>query len=167
MNWVSIASGNGFAPNRRQAITWTKADLLLIGPLGTYFSEILIEIQTFSFKKMHLKMPSGKWWLSCPGDELSAADIYELWYIALVFVDEWYAMKMFKSLIRAFHIFQRWLDIYYQFILTHIPWTKVATIWQRIFWDTFSWLKRFLFWLKFHWSLFLWVQLTISHHWFR
>ena len=36
------------------------AGILLIGPLGTNFSEILIEIHTFSFKKMHLKMSSGK-----------------------------------------------------------------------------------------------------------
>ena len=28
----------------------------LIGPLGTNFSEILIEIRPFSCKKMHLKM---------------------------------------------------------------------------------------------------------------
>ena len=34
---------------------------MLIGPLGTNFSEILIEIFTFSFKKMHFKMSSGKW----------------------------------------------------------------------------------------------------------
>ena len=31
------------------------------GPLGTNFSEMLIEIHTFSFKKIHLKMSSGKW----------------------------------------------------------------------------------------------------------
>ena len=35
---------------------------LLIGHLGTNFSEILIEIRTFSFKKMHLKRLSVKWW---------------------------------------------------------------------------------------------------------
>ena len=35
--------------------------MLLIGPLGINFSEILIEIKTFSFEKMHLKMPSAKW----------------------------------------------------------------------------------------------------------
>ena len=35
--------------------------MLLIGPLGTNFSEILIGIQTFSFMKMHLKMSSAKW----------------------------------------------------------------------------------------------------------
>ena len=37
------------------------AGILLIGHLGTNFSEILIEIYTFSFKKIHLKMPSAKW----------------------------------------------------------------------------------------------------------
>ena len=48
---------------RRQAIIWTNAGILLIGPgpLGTNFSEILIEILTFSFKEMKLKMSSGKW----------------------------------------------------------------------------------------------------------
>ena len=44
----------------RQAIIWTNTGILLIGPLGTKFSEILIEIYTCSFKKMHLKMLSGK-----------------------------------------------------------------------------------------------------------
>ena len=39
----------------------------LIGPLGTNFSEIWIGILSFSFKKMHLKMSSGKWRPSCPG----------------------------------------------------------------------------------------------------
>ena len=34
--------------------------ILLIGPLGTNFSEILIEIQIFLFRKMHLKMSSAK-----------------------------------------------------------------------------------------------------------
>ena len=46
---------------RRQAIIWTNAGILLIEPLGTNFSEILIRIQAFSFKKMHLKMSSAKW----------------------------------------------------------------------------------------------------------
>ena len=34
--------------------------ILFIGPLGITFSEILIGIQTFSFKKMHLQMSSAK-----------------------------------------------------------------------------------------------------------
>ena len=59
-----IGSDNGLSPQRRRAIIWTNAGILLIGPLGTNFSEILIEIQTCSFKKMHLKMSSAKWRLS-------------------------------------------------------------------------------------------------------
>ena len=49
VNWVSIGSDNGLSPSRRQAITWTNADLLSIGPLGTNFSEIRIKIEIFSF----------------------------------------------------------------------------------------------------------------------
>ena len=58
---TTISSDNGLSPERRQAIIWTIAGMLLIGPLGTNFSEILIWIQTFSLKKMHLKMSSAKW----------------------------------------------------------------------------------------------------------
>ena len=46
--WVNkltiIGSDNGLSPERRQAIIWTNAGILLIGPLGTNFGEILIEI---------------------------------------------------------------------------------------------------------------------------
>ena len=62
-----IGSDNGLSPGRRQAIIWAIAGILLIGPLGTNFSEILIGIQTFSIKKMHLKMSSAKWRLFCLG----------------------------------------------------------------------------------------------------
>ena len=62
-----IGSDNGLSPGRRQAIIWINAGILLIGSLGTNFSEILMEIYKFSFKKMHLKMSSGKWRLSCLG----------------------------------------------------------------------------------------------------
>ena len=37
-----IGSDNGLSPDRRQAIIWTNAGILLIGPLETIFSEILI-----------------------------------------------------------------------------------------------------------------------------
>ena len=62
-----IGSDNGLSPGRRQAIIWTNAGILLIGPLGTNFSEILIGIQMLSFKKMHLKMSSAKWRPFCLG----------------------------------------------------------------------------------------------------
>ena len=51
-----IGSDNGLAPGRHQSITWINASILLIGPLGTHFSDILIEIHTFSFTKMHLNI---------------------------------------------------------------------------------------------------------------
>ena len=60
-----IGSDNGLSPDRCQAIIWTNAGILLIGLLGTYFGEIFIEIHTFSFTKMHLKMSSGKRWPFC------------------------------------------------------------------------------------------------------
>ena len=51
-----IGSDNGLSPGRHQAIIWTNAAILSIRPLGTNFSEILIEIPIFSFKKSNLKM---------------------------------------------------------------------------------------------------------------
>ena len=62
-----IGSDNGLSPDRRQAIIGTNAGILLIGPLGTDFSEILIEILTFSFKKMRLKVSSANRRPSCLG----------------------------------------------------------------------------------------------------
>ena len=50
-----IGPDNGLSPARRQAIIWTNAGILLIGPLWTNFSEILAEIITLSFNKMYLK----------------------------------------------------------------------------------------------------------------
>ena len=42
-----IGSDNDLSPGRRQAVIRTNAEILLIGHLGTIFSEILIEILTF------------------------------------------------------------------------------------------------------------------------
>ena len=60
-----IGSDNGLLPGRHQAIIWTNAGISLIGPLGTYLSEILIKIYVFSFKKMYLNMSSGNWQPFC------------------------------------------------------------------------------------------------------
>ena len=62
-----IGSDNGLSPGRRQAIIWTSAGILLIGPLWTNFSEIFIRMRIFSFKKMHLKMSSAKCRPFCVG----------------------------------------------------------------------------------------------------
>ena len=68
-----VASDNGLPPDQRQAIIWTNTGILLIGPLGTNFSEIVIEIYTFSFKKMQLKTSSAKWQPFCLGLNVSSA----------------------------------------------------------------------------------------------
>ena len=60
-----IGSDNGLSPDRRQAITWTSDGILLIGPIGTSFSETLSKIQTFSLKKMRFKVSSAKWRAFC------------------------------------------------------------------------------------------------------
>ena len=60
-NVTIIGSDNGLTPGRHQAIIWTNAGIWLIGTLWTNFSEILIQIHTFSFNKMRLKRSSAKW----------------------------------------------------------------------------------------------------------
>ena len=56
-NWLN----NEMVPNGREAIIWTNTDLLLIEPLGTNASEILIKKRQFSCKKINLNMSSVKW----------------------------------------------------------------------------------------------------------
>ena len=51
-----IGLDNVMSPGLHQAIIWTNAVILLIRPLGTNFSEILIEIYAFSFNRMYRKM---------------------------------------------------------------------------------------------------------------
>ena len=74
---TTTSSDNGLSPDRRQAIIWTNVGILLIVPLGTNFSEILIEIYTFSFNKMHLKMSSGQCLPFCLG--LNVLKMYRWW----------------------------------------------------------------------------------------
>ena len=79
-----IGSDNGVSLDRRQAIIWTNAASLWIGPLETNFSEILIEILTFSFKKMRLKVSSAKRRPFCLGLNVSIhpnriSEIYMPW----------------------------------------------------------------------------------------
>ena len=62
-----IGSGDGLSPDRCQAIIWTNAGILLIAPVGTNFSELLIKVHTYSFSTMHLNMSSEKWQPPCLG----------------------------------------------------------------------------------------------------
>ena len=64
---TTIGLDNGLSPGQCQTSIKTNAGILLIGPLGTNLSEILIIIYPLSFRKMHLKMSPGKWWPFCLG----------------------------------------------------------------------------------------------------
>ena len=72
-------SCNGLLPAHCQAITWTNADLLLIGPLGTNFREIWIKMWNFSLVKIHSKKSSTKWQSFCQGgNELRIELTYQI-----------------------------------------------------------------------------------------
>ena len=46
---ITIDSDNGLSPDRHQAIIWTNAGILLLGPLGTNVSEIMIDWSSYIF----------------------------------------------------------------------------------------------------------------------
>ena len=73
-----IGLDNGLSPGRRQVIIRNSAGILLIGHKGTNFREILIKFHTFSFKKIDLKMSSGKWRPSCLSLNVLSEHVY-LW----------------------------------------------------------------------------------------
>ena len=70
--------------SRRQVINWTNSIILLIRTSGTNFSEILSEIHTFSFKKMHWKCRYNGGHF--PGlniltmDELCVDWLFQIWF---------------------------------------------------------------------------------------
>ena len=54
-NFHNIVSGDGLLAGWHQATVWTSDDELSIAYLVINFIQIWVEIQPFSFKKMHLK----------------------------------------------------------------------------------------------------------------
>ena len=69
-NLIIIGSENSLSPGRRQAIIWTNDGILLIGPLGTNFSEILIEnswgfLQENAFENIICEMAAILWEPQC------------------------------------------------------------------------------------------------------
>ena len=80
---TSIGSDNGLSPGRRQAIIRTNAGILLIRPLGTNFSEFLVEILIFLFTKMCLKVSSAKRRPFCLGLNQLTLEICRYTHLAL------------------------------------------------------------------------------------
>ena len=96
-NLTITGSYNGLSPGWRQAIIWTNAGIWSMGPLGTNFNGILIEIHTFSFKKIHLKMSSAKWRLFCLGlNELINTDLTSIGHLATNFGKIWVKYEGFR-----------------------------------------------------------------------
>ena len=94
---TTIGSDNGLSPGRRQAIIWTNDGILLFRTLGTNFSEILSEIHSFSFKKMHLKMSSAKWRLFLLGlNELIRPTPYSSFLLS-VYTDNHYDVLIHRQ----------------------------------------------------------------------
>ena len=125
-----IASDNDLSPTRRQAIIWTNAGILLIRPLGTNFSEILIEIHTFSFKKMHLKMSSAKRLPFCLGLNVLNAVSWEKklsfwlhcnWSLKVKWLISWIGTSLCRGL-----SFVRWLS-------SKMPYGEMVLKWPE--WD--------------------------------
>ena len=61
-----VGSDNGLSPGRRQAFSEPMLDIVN-WTLRTSFREILIEILTFSFRKISFKISSAKWLPFCLG----------------------------------------------------------------------------------------------------
>ena len=127
-----IGSDNGLSPQRRQAIIWTNAGILLIGPLGTNFSEILIEIQPFSLKKKRLKMSSAK----CCSFRLDLNVLIRKFSCTYI-------------LSPGLLVLPCWKDE-----STHVDRDKMATIVQTTFSHLFGWMKVDVPWFKIHWNVF-------------
>ena len=155
-NLTIIGPDNGLSPGRRQAIIWTNARILLIGPLGTNFSENLIKILTFSFTKMRLKVSSAKWRPFCLGLNVLLV-IHKS--CALMCVDQLAALHSTYLSIWSMKLLTP--------VLTHWGRDKMAAFSQTTFSIAFFTMKLFEFRLYFHWSLFLRFELTIFQHWLR
>ena len=91
-NPTIIGWDTGLLSSRRQAIIWTNVGILLIWPLGRNFTEMLIEIHIFSFKKMHLKMLSAKQHVFCPSLNVLTLNLQGPSYLSLAQPISWLLM---------------------------------------------------------------------------
>ena len=121
-NLTTIGSVYGLSPGRRHAIIWTNAGILLIGPLGTNFSEILIEIPTIVFKKMRLKVSSAKWRPSCLGLNVLRSTGYQLFR-------SWIILNRYKSVYNLHYSFTLIWRTYLSYL--SLSWLLMIT-WQNV-----------------------------------
>ena len=149
----TIGSDNDLSPGRRQAIIWNNVGILFIWHLETNFSENQIEIITFSFKRMRLKMSSGKWRPFCLSLNAFNQALTTVSMSLMYFFMDW--TRYFVTVISDTCS-----------VITSRP-RQVDAISQTTFSNAFSSMKMLELRLKFHCSLFPTVQLTIFQQWFR
>ena len=119
-----IGSDNGLSPGQQQAIIKTNAWLLSIIASGTNFSEILIKIRTFSFKKMHLKMLSAKIAaILSRGDELTLYQLEVCYKLEI-------SIGATDGLVPKNQ--QYWLNTYYTLKETHHNKDIIMRCWQKL-----------------------------------
>ena len=94
-----IDSDNDLSCCRLHTIIWTNDTLLLIWTLRNYLSESYIEIHTFSFNKMRLKISSVKWWSFCLGSQWVKS--YKCAHGFIVFC-YWLEPLIFQSTVKIF-----------------------------------------------------------------
>ena len=80
LNWVIIGPGNGFVPNRHKAITWTNDDFLSIGPLGTYFSKIWVEVENNFYTNNTKRCNASSTWCFIWTSKTSMFGLYLLYW---------------------------------------------------------------------------------------
>ena len=121
-----IGSDDSLPPGRCQAIIWTNAGILLIGPLGTNFNEIIIKIHIISFKKMHLDMAAI---LSRPQcvkylPQLQQGPFYFIWQTThdVKWMQIWHVTWMYLDLFQAmaWWLFCSVLKLYLKNMIDHI-----------------------------------------------
>ena len=113
-----IGSDNGLSPSRRQAIIWTNAGILLIGPLGANFTEILIEILTFSFQKMRF----AKWRPFCLG--LNEENTFENAVMSI-----WSGLSMLSGILNLLFWGRSWL-VMRSLIAAHKRFLAINRLWS-------------------------------------
>ena len=127
-----VGSDNGLSPDRRQAIIWTNAGILLIGPLGTNFSEISIEILTFSFKEMHSKVSSAKRQPFCVGLNVLMGEIWGV--VCWNFVENWLRYNN-----TSLHHVNNYMLNYFE-----ETWIYICILHHSMTFKEFKWLKFYL-----------------------
>ena len=136
-----LDSDTGLSPGRRQAIIWTNVRLLILGTLGTRFSRILIEIDTFLFKKIHLKMSPGKWRPFYLGLNV----LMKGRRVNSTRMSQANASKFYCTIECRYNTVQKWLEF------------------SRLHFENIFMTDNFVFWWKFNWNLSLVVGLQCIH----